>query len=166
MDNTERKASELVQRFLDTLNISDTKGYSSFFLAWNSIVGLEFCGHCKPADVRKGILVVEVDHPGWQQKFRMNEKHFLKEVKTQFPQLGIKRFSYIYRDNAIFKKPVKKEPEAKPDSPNIAFQSVGVGTEDKVLHNAKEKIEDSKKELPPDLQSVLDQLKKSLSEEK
>jgi hypothetical protein len=95
-----KKAAELVQSVLDSLSINDTKGYSSFLGSWSKIVGLDLSEHCKPADVRRGILLVEVDHPGWLQKFKMQERQFLKEVQTKFSQLGIRRFGFIYVDSA------------------------------------------------------------------
>src|SRR6267378_4170221 len=96
-----KKAADLVQSVLDAWNLSDTKGYTSFLGSWAGIVGIDLNEHCKPADVRRGVLLVEVDHPGWLQKFKMQERQFLKEVQNRFSQLGIRRFGFVYVDSKV-----------------------------------------------------------------
>ena len=101
-----KKASELIQSFYSQLQINDSKGYGSFFSSWDTIVGMDLSCHCKPGNLKKGLLIIYVDHPGWHQKFLLSEKRILGELKHRFPDLEIRRLAYQYQENLeIIEKP-------------------------------------------------------------
>lgn len=91
-----QKASDLVQSFYKHFDIRDDKGYSGFFKAWRELVGENLAGHCQPADIRKGMLIVRVDHPGWMQEMKLVEKQVLKTIQKQFPSLEIRRLAFRF----------------------------------------------------------------------
>jgi len=145
-----KKADELIQIFLESINAQDTKGYGTFLNAWKTIVGLDYWSHCKPQDIKKGNLILEVDHPGWHQKFKMEEKKFIREIQQKFPQLEIKRFSYIYVET--FTKTRSSPPQIEQIE-----QSEQEVTEDAALNQKTPENPDRK-----ELDAILSRLEKAL----
>lgn len=109
-----KKAGDLLSTFLDKMGINDTNNYSGLFSAWKKIAGPQLEVHSRIADIRKGILFVEVDHPGWMQRIQMNQKAILQAIHKSFPQLGIQDIAYRLVDSFERKKTVE-EPRQEPE---------------------------------------------------
>jgi hypothetical protein len=50
--------------------------------------------HSKIVDIRNGMLLIEVDHPGWIQLFQMARKYILGGFKKFAPELKVSSLSY------------------------------------------------------------------------
>lgn len=142
-----KKASELISTFYQQLNIQDSKGYGNFFSSWDSIVGFDLCGHCQPGNLKKGMLVIRVDHPGWHQKFLLSEKRILRDLKAKFPSLGIERLVYEYCDQLERPTALKTE-EIDQEEPTPILE---------------EKVSTLAPDLPMELKSSLSRLEKLLA---
>lgn len=94
-----KKASDLVNDFFSFYGIKDDKGYADFFNAWIRIAGSKLAAHARAQDVRRGALVVEVNHPGWMQMLEFKKKTILKQIQKQFPKLEINRLQIKVVDN-------------------------------------------------------------------
>ncbi len=95
-----KKAGDLVRQIMD--NISDSEKYVGIFKKWSDLVGSEFAAHANIKDIEQGYIVVEVDHPGWMQKFQLMERKILKKVQKYYTELEIKGIKLFLKtiDNA------------------------------------------------------------------
>lgn len=84
-----KKAGDVLKNFLESAGISDPMNYSGLFKSWREIAGAEFLAHSRLVDIRKGILVVEVDHPGWMQKLQFQQNRIVKSIARKFPELEV-----------------------------------------------------------------------------
>lgn len=53
-------------------------------------MGKKLYGHTKLIDIKNKSLVVVVDHPGWLQIVKLNERIIIKKIQKMFPQLSVK----------------------------------------------------------------------------
>ncbi len=89
MGNEFRKASEIVSKFFDGLKTDDFNRVNSFLSGWNTIVGDKIAAHSRVIDVDKGMLIIEVDHPGWSQQILFLKRKILFGLGSQFPDFKI-----------------------------------------------------------------------------
>ena len=92
------KAGNILKLFLDKHNLEIAKNYTSFFRSWSKLAGTDAAAHSKVVDIRKGTLIVEVDHPGWIQLLQMKYSEILKKIKKHYPELEIKRIHLVLQD--------------------------------------------------------------------
>lgn len=89
MPNDFRKASEIVSALFSGINAEDMRQSNEFIRGWNETVGEKIAAHSKVIDVDRGVLVIEVDHPGWNQQIQYVKKRVLSSISRSFPELGI-----------------------------------------------------------------------------
>ncbi|OQX29124.1 MAG: hypothetical protein B0D92_05410 [Spirochaeta sp. LUC14_002_19_P3] len=85
------QAGEVLNGLFEKYIPSATGEYTTLTSGWSQIAGNELSFHVIPKDVVNGILVLEADHPGWIQKFRMEERKILKIIKKKYPVLNINK---------------------------------------------------------------------------
>jgi len=72
--------------------------YADFFSSWDSITtgaGIASAGaHSRIANLEKGLLIIEVDHPGWKQILQTKQGELLDLARKRYPQLGIRGIAF------------------------------------------------------------------------
>ncbi len=89
-DSRVKDVSSLLSSFFDEEKLRRGERYSEFFAYWPSVVGSRLAAHSRVADVDKGLLVVEADHPGWIQLLQFRQSVIVEEVARRFPELGLR----------------------------------------------------------------------------
>lgn len=57
---------------------------------WPDLVGPTLAAHCRPAGLRKGRLLILVDHSTWMHLIALEHKRaILKSISHRFPDLGV-----------------------------------------------------------------------------
>ena len=56
--------------------------------------GDQLCAHTNPVQFKKGVLLVEADHPGWIQILQLYSKFILTGLQRAAPELGITTLSF------------------------------------------------------------------------
>jgi hypothetical protein len=84
-----RLASEIVSSLFSSISGERLKEANEFFGSWKALVGDKIAAHSRVVDVDKGVVIVEVDHPGWNQQLSFIKKRVLAELGRKFPDLGI-----------------------------------------------------------------------------
>jgi predicted nucleic acid-binding Zn ribbon protein len=51
---------------------------------WKELAGETAFKHSRPGALRKKVLVIKVDNPGWNQQLLMQKRKFLKGLKRRF----------------------------------------------------------------------------------
>lgn len=94
-DSRVRDAASLLAAFFDADTLRRGGRFASFAANWSYIVGERLAAHSRVADVDKGVLIVEADHPGWIQLLQLRQAEILESVARRFPELGLR--SIVFR---------------------------------------------------------------------
>jgi len=62
---------------------------SLIFQEWKRIAGDALAAHARLIDVQNGILLVEVDHPGWLQMLQLRKTTLLDAARKAAPLASI-----------------------------------------------------------------------------
>jgi hypothetical protein len=89
-DSRIKNVSSLLSSFFDEEKLHRGERYSDFFSSWPALVGSRLAAHSRVADIDKGILVVEAEHPGWIQLLQLRQSAILDSVARRFPELGLR----------------------------------------------------------------------------
>ena len=88
-----KRAGDLLSVIIDNKMVGKAREYTKLFSAWDQLTqkhGISAAAaHSRIRDVRRGILLVEADHPGWIQILRTKESVLLLELKKMFRELDI-----------------------------------------------------------------------------
>ena len=64
-------------------------------------IGDRLAGNTRVIDLKKGILLVEVDHPGWIQYLRMYQKFIITGIKRELPELKINTMAFRQAGSSV-----------------------------------------------------------------
>ena len=117
-----KDASVLVSAFFDKDRFAEGGHFTALHAAWGSIVGERYAAHSAPSDVIKGILYIEVEHPGWIQLMQFKQAAILESVKRAYPELKLK--SILFR--------MARDPKQRANPENASKNSVKEFPEDKI----------------------------------
>lgn len=84
-----KRVGDLLRQFLEDRGWSSGDPYSPLFAGWTRVVGEELAGHCRLAEVEDGVLVVEVEHPGWMQMLTLQKQGVLEAARRAAPKARI-----------------------------------------------------------------------------
>jgi hypothetical protein len=94
-----KRIGDLISNIFDEKFIEKTKGYSSFFDCWEDLMlknGIaSAAGHSWIKSAEKGLVWIEVDHPGWKQILQTKESKLLHDFRYRFPDMGISGISIV-----------------------------------------------------------------------
>lgn len=120
-DSRIKDVSALLANFFDEGKLRSGERYASFFSSWATIVGSRLAAHSRVADIDKGLLLVEADHPGWIQLLQLRQSSILEDAARRFPELGLRgigfRLSGQLSQAGIAPEPTTEVPEPTPESP-------------------------------------------------
>jgi hypothetical protein len=117
-DSRIKDVSSLLSSFFNEDKLRRGEEASSFFSSWPSFVGPRLAAHSRVADVDKGLLVVEAEHPGWIQLLQLRQSSILEEVARRFPELGLRGILFRLSGEApqMRTEPAKPAPDCPPET--------------------------------------------------
>ena len=83
------KVGDIYKEFFSHL-LKEKENEVSIFSSWQRIAGDDIASHSRVADIRRGALIVEVDHPGWMQMLQIKSSEILQRLSAKYPNLGIR----------------------------------------------------------------------------
>ncbi len=115
-DSRIKDVSTLLSSFFNEDKLRRGEEFSSFFASWPAFVGPRLAAHSRVADIEKGLLVVEAEHPGWIQLLQLRQTSILEQVAKRYPELNLRGivFRLAGQGPIAAKEPAKEEPETKP----------------------------------------------------
>ena len=73
--------------------------YTKLFDSWEDITAKNgiaaAAAHSRIKDIDRGILLVEMDHPGWKQILQTKQSKLLNDFRLRFPEMDISGISLI-----------------------------------------------------------------------
>ena len=94
-----KRVGDVLSLIFDEKLMHKAKGYSVFFSCWKDLA--EKNGIAAAADhswiksVDRGIVWIEVDHPGWKQILQTKESKLLSDFRYRFPDMNISGLSIM-----------------------------------------------------------------------
>jgi hypothetical protein len=153
-DSRIKDVSSLLSSFFNEDKLRRGERYTDFFSSWPRIIGTRLAAHSRVADVDRGLLVVEAEHPGWIQLLQLRQSEILEEVSKHYPELGLKGIVFRLSGRAGASVPVvdgtQREALLEPEQEELDALA-GVDTEKKV-----EDIDD------PEFKALLHSLRKTM----
>lgn len=84
-----KRIGDLVRQFLEDRGWDKGDPYSPLFAEWKEVVGGPLAGHSRLAEVEDGVLIVDVDHPGWLQTLSLRKQAVLEAARKAAPRARI-----------------------------------------------------------------------------
>lgn len=80
-----KKIGDVLREYLRDKGWLSENPYAALFKEWEKVAGNLLSGHCRLMDVENGVLLVEVDHPGWMQMVLLRKKALLDAARKAAP---------------------------------------------------------------------------------
>jgi hypothetical protein len=94
-----KRVGDLLSAIFDEKTLKKADGYSAFFSCWKDLVeknGIAAASaHTWIKSLDKGLVWIEVDHPGWKQILQTKESKLLSDFRYRFPDLDISGISIV-----------------------------------------------------------------------
>jgi len=84
-----KSVGDLLRQLLREKGWTNGNPYDPLFSGWGGIAGGALASHARLLDVQNGILLVEVDHPGWLQMAQLRKDALLAAARRAAPLAGI-----------------------------------------------------------------------------
>jgi hypothetical protein len=142
-----KTAGDILSALFDKRFVEKARGYSKFFDSWADITaknGIAAAGdHSQIKDLDRGVVLIEIDHPGWKQVLQTKQSKLLNDFRIRFPTLDISGISLMLgngkpRDTAKESEPAYKaeaaqEPTELEQEPNTSVAAAGKETENSAV---------------------------------
>jgi hypothetical protein len=94
-----KTAGSILSALFDEQFMKKAEGVSKLFDSWTDITeknGIAAAAaHSRIKDLDRGILLVEMDHPGWKQILQTKQSKLLNDFRRRFPELDISGLSLM-----------------------------------------------------------------------
>jgi hypothetical protein len=121
-----RSASDILAAFMDEELAGKAERASGFFRSWKQVVGERLSAHSRVAELERGIVIVEADHPSWIQLLQLRQEEILGSIKRGWPELQVRGVAFrLGTGNAAGKKtdpaiPVQRDETESPEDATAA----------------------------------------------
>jgi len=166
-----KRVGDLISAIFDEKFIEKTRGYSAFFDCWEDLMvknGIaNVAGHSWIKSVEKGLVWIEVDHPGWKQILQTKESKLLHDFRYRFPDMGISGISIVLCKAGTNKEkpPTKLAREESKEQREEGGEQRAVSSEQRKERHVAETSKIQNSEIKDDaLRALLDSLEKHIAE--
>jgi len=94
-----KTAGNILSALFDEQFMKKAEGVSKLFDSWADITeknGIaSAAAHSRIKDLDRGIMLVEMDHPGWKQILQTKQSKLLNDFRRRFPDLNISGISLM-----------------------------------------------------------------------
>jgi predicted nucleic acid-binding Zn ribbon protein len=80
-----RKVGDVLRDFLKERGWPAEDPYGPLFRGWEDIAGPELGTRSRVVEVEDGVIVVEVEHPGWLQMLQLKKRSLLEAARKAVP---------------------------------------------------------------------------------
>jgi hypothetical protein len=94
-----KTVGEILSTLFDRQFMEKAHEYSKFFDSWEDITAKNgiaaAAAHSRIKDLDRGIVLVEMDHPGWKQILQTKQSKILNDFRIRFPEMDISGISLL-----------------------------------------------------------------------
>lgn len=80
-----KKVGDILRDYLRERGWLTANPYAALFSAWTTVAGDSLAAHARLLDIRDGVMIVSVDHPGWLQIARLRKEALLAGARAAAP---------------------------------------------------------------------------------
>ena len=80
-----KKIGDILREYMRERGWLEGNPYEPLFKEWGKIAGEGIASHARLVDIQNGILLVEVDHPGWLQMVQLRSTALLAAARAAVP---------------------------------------------------------------------------------
>ena len=115
-----KTVGDVLSNLFDERFLQKARSSSKLFDSWTDITAKNgiaaVADHSKIKDLDNGILLIEMDHPGWKQILQTKQSKLLHDFRYRFPDLNISGISLILGQPACEAEPAKNRAEKNKNS--------------------------------------------------
>lgn len=170
--------AQMITRVFKNISASDVEQSDTVFKAWKNTVskisgnGEKLAAHSWPIELKNGILLVESDHPGWNQTLQFHKKFILTGLNRLSGGVKIESLAFRVKGSGasladsdeITKKAVEKYAQ-KIDAEQKRLEEMGYVNQhaaaDGEGSQGQEGGENAVSQLPPELSAIFERMKKA-----
>ncbi|MBO5606328.1 MAG: DUF721 domain-containing protein [Treponema sp.] len=169
----------LIQKAFDQISMERAKSASDLERAWKTVLGRikavnyrenpnegqNMADHSRIVDLKNGVLLVEADHPGWITLLQFHKKFILKGLSMECQGMRINTLAFRLKgnrgdlfaggDHDYSQEDVKRNIERRIEKEENDLKSFSA-------ESGKERKREEKKEIPPELITIFEDLRKSM----
>ena len=94
-----KRAGDILSTLFDEGFVKKAHRYSNLFDSWEDITAKNgiaaAAAHSRIKDLDKGLLIIEMDHPGWKQILQTKQAKLLNDFNIRFPEMNISGISLM-----------------------------------------------------------------------
>jgi len=94
-----KTVGDVLSALFDEEFVKKAQGYSKLFDSWTEITAkngiADASAYSRIKDLNNGILLIEMDHPGWKQILQTKRSSLLNDFRANFPEMNITGISLI-----------------------------------------------------------------------
>jgi len=94
-----KRIGDVLSTIFDEKLMKKADGYSAFFSCWKDLTAKNgitaAADHSWIKSLDRGLVWVEVDHPGWKQILQTKESKLLSDFRYRFPEMDISGISIV-----------------------------------------------------------------------
>jgi len=94
-----KTAGDILSALFDKRFVEKAQGFSKFFNSWTDITAKNgiaaAADHSRIKDLDRGVVLIEIDHPGWKQVLQTKQTKLLNDFRIRFPDLNISGISLM-----------------------------------------------------------------------
>jgi len=111
-----KTAGDIMSALFDERFMEKAQSYSKFFDSWKDITAKNgiaaAADHSRIKDLDRGVLQIEMDHPGWKQILQTKQSKLLNDFRIRFPEMEISAISLILGKSESAPEPQDPTPSA------------------------------------------------------
>lgn len=104
-EQTVINAAEMINKVFSNIDAAKIENGNALSDAWKETVGKiykygqKLVCHSQIVDLKNGVLLVETDHPGWNQILQSNKNFILKGLRLKAKDVEIKTIAFRVKGN-------------------------------------------------------------------
>ena len=162
-------SAQMITKVFNNISGQDIEQSSKIQQAWQTTVskisgnGEKLAAHSSIVDLKNGILLVESDHPGWNQMLQMHKKFILTGLNRLSGGVKIESLAFrvkgsdaaLANSDEVARRAVERYAQ-KIDAEQKKLEEMGFGSQDAAAGNEGGQ---GKENLPPELNAIFERLK-------
>lgn len=155
--------NSVINSISKNIDASKFKNIKNIYDEWENILlsikstvlpeaGRKMFDHSEIIDIKDGVMLIEIDHPGWKQLFETYRTYILKGLNMKIPQVPVDTIIYRLK---------KGEVKIKPKTPETS-EKKQVVKEEKIENLENISKNTKSKEIPSELKNLFNSIKESV----
>jgi hypothetical protein len=151
-----KRVGDVLSAIFDKDLMDKARGYSAMFSCWKDLTeknGIPAAAdHSWIKNLDRGLVWIEVDHPGWKQILQTKESKLLSDFRRRFPEMDISGIAIVLcrhdtRPASGGSEPVAESPAPEkyplPPEPEQSSATAGCAIREGALKDALMRLEQS-----------------------